>query len=268
FQLVTNTFTDPCSNKETTPAVGPTVDDLATALVADPALRVTAPKAVQLAGYPGVSLTYDPAEGVSCVGEDSRTWALPADRILPVGPLGPPTWPLRAGTHRVWILDINGTRLVIDASAGPTPAAPLSAEVQAVVDSVQFGPLTHPITIGACTLNIDHQSSPPGQPLEVTLGPSLPGGLNGPAPNPFPSLGPVAWLNFRGEGWQEGRGSPGGPRMIPPPGATTTGFQTTTTVNGYAGSWVFDAPGTWWVKFTGDLSGCVRQFPVIVHPAP
>ena len=96
----------------------------------------------------------------------------------------------------------------------------------------------------------------------------MPTELNWPIPAPFPLAGPLAWMDFRGEGWQAARGEPGGYRMIPPPGAATTGFTTTTNVGGYQGSWVFDAPGTWWIKFTGDRSGCVRQFPVIVAPMP
>jgi hypothetical protein len=268
FQLVANTFRDPCSNEQTTPVVGSTVGDLANALVADPALRTSAPKAVQLAGYSGVSFTYDPAEGVPCVGEDSRIWALPADRILPIGPVGPPTWPLRAGTHEVWILDVNDTRLVIDASAGPAASSALTAEVHSVLDSIRFGPLTHSVAIGSCTLSLSGQTSLAGQPLDVTLGPVVPAELRGPMPVPFPLSPPLAWISFTGEGWQSGQQKPGGFRLIPPPAAASTGFATSTNVGGYQGSWVFDSPGTWWVKQTGDLSGCVRQFPVLVHPAP
>ena len=267
FQIVKNTYTDPCGTTETAPAIGATVDDLVEALDLDSALDATTPAAVQLAGAQGKSFRYQAATGVTCVGEDSRIWSLPADLTLPIPPQGPPTWPLRAGTHSVWVLDVNGTRLVIDATAGPGTGPTLTPEVQGVIDSIQFGPLTHSITIGACTLEFTGQSSTAGQPLEVTLGPSVPTELRGPMPAPFPLPPPLAWINFTGGGWQSGQQKPGGFRLIPPPGAASAGFATATNVGGYQGSWVFDSPGTWWVKQTGDLSGCVRQFPVIVHPA-
>ena len=149
-QVVRNTFADPCLGIEADPAVGPGVDDLAAALVLDnPAIVATQATPVELGGRSAATLSYEPAADVDCVGEASQLWALPADLMLPIGPLGPPSFPLRAEAHLVWIIDVDGTRLVIDASAGPDPTPELRAEVQSIVDSIGFGSLTQRIAVGS-----------------------------------------------------------------------------------------------------------------------
>jgi hypothetical protein len=121
---------DPCRQDDSLPPdipVGPTVDDFATALDSHPLLEVTTPVDVSLAGYSGKyaelqvpsditgCVRYRPLEGTIYAQGPSHLW-------------------------RLWILDVEGVRVVIQSADFPGTSAQHQAELQAIVDSIQIEP--------------------------------------------------------------------------------------------------------------------------------
>jgi hypothetical protein len=263
FALVGNVYADPCAHVLQDPPLGPSVDDLADAIASLPGVDATAPTAVTLAGYTGKYVEFSVRSDSGCLPSQVLVWSDPEGSHLPVGPLGPPTWGAERPNSRVWILDVKGERFVVSALWSSTATPADLAELQAVVDSIRIGQPVRPLVVSSCTLEV---SSPAGggaaiaEPYVATLGATTYEKL-GPVPSPFPVTPPSAQLNFTGNGWS---GRPGA-RLIPPDGTTKAGFATTTTVGGFQGSLVFDAPGMWWARVTSSEAGCLRQFPIEVR---
>ena len=131
FMTVDNVFIDPCDPARglLDPPVGPTVDDLATALGSVAGLEASAPTDITLAGFAGKRIdltvigTADPCRG--------------ADTALLRGTLDVPA-PGLGDDYRLWIVDVDGYRLVM-AQVARTAATPADrAELQAIVDSIQI----------------------------------------------------------------------------------------------------------------------------------
>ena len=129
FATVDNVFSDPCSSASglADPAVGPTIDDLVSALQGLPGIEVTPPEDVTVDGFSGQSLELTSPED-TC-GE-SMLWIIqPANEAMPLDPHA-----------RVWILDVDGSRLVITAHDRPGAATNQVDEMQAMVDALQIEP--------------------------------------------------------------------------------------------------------------------------------
>jgi hypothetical protein len=130
FQVVDNVVADPCSDQESAelldPPVGPSVEDLATAISSLQGYEATAPEDVTVSGFEGVEFTLTAPETAGC----GSTWAT-ADRTTGVG----------AGEiNLIRIVDVNGVRVVIVAAYHPvTPEADV-ATLEQVMDSVQIEP--------------------------------------------------------------------------------------------------------------------------------
>ena len=106
-------FSDPCLTDEDAEAdvpVGPTVDDLVTALVDHPSLDVTDPVDVTLAGYSGTYLDLQVPDDISAV-RPTGPWTC---HIYAQGP---------GQRWHMWILDVDGVRVLVETNdyAG-TPA--------------------------------------------------------------------------------------------------------------------------------------------------
>jgi hypothetical protein len=128
-------YRDPCrvSLGFMDPAVGPTVDDFATALASFEERVVTPPTDVTLGGYAGKLMELMVPEDISfgdCDSNEYRTW-----RIGQIGDRyhqGP-------GQHdRLWIIDVRGQRLAIDAAFFAATPAETLAELEAIVESIRF----------------------------------------------------------------------------------------------------------------------------------
>lgn len=141
FTLAGNVVADPCRADGQSPPVGPSAMDLATALAALPGFTATTPETVEFDRVTRgiyLELRTNPA-ALACTAPDIHLWTLDPDRFrTDLGPTGSAVWGAEQPINRIWILDVEGTRLVIDAVAAldATPAA--LAELQAVVDSVRF----------------------------------------------------------------------------------------------------------------------------------
>lgn len=137
--------TDPCHWKEHLVKVGPTVDDLVRALVAQSTRHATAPTDVTLAGQAGKYVE----------------WSVPADMVVTGNSdfTGCDEWPdnghrdfvswLSSGegerfqqvagqVDQLWVLDVSGQRLVVDATHSPNASAADQAELADMVASIHF----------------------------------------------------------------------------------------------------------------------------------
>ena len=126
------------------PAVGPTVEDLATALSELSPFELTEPPTdVTLLGYEGKHLKItvpdlavtgsgDHAEYTDCVNGNLYSW---------IDSSGEPFFGYNAEPGRYdeyWILDVDGTRLMISINSSPAMPPEGLAEAQAIIDSIEF----------------------------------------------------------------------------------------------------------------------------------
>jgi hypothetical protein len=133
------------------PLVGPSVDDLATALADLAPFRVTSPpKDVTIYGYSGKHLELtvpdmpfevrgDETLYTECTGFDWHrrylmSWIAPRLSYAFYGHTGP------GYTEEFWILDVEGTRLVIVAERSPGSPRKDLAEQRAILESIQIEP--------------------------------------------------------------------------------------------------------------------------------
>jgi hypothetical protein len=141
---VTNLVRDGCLDHSLAePPVGPSVDDLASGLAELAPFRVTSrPKDATVDGYSGKHLELtvpddmplDHEGFVGCTGGNLNSWVgAPED-----GPFGGYTHP--GYREEFWILDVEGTRLVIAAERSPGLPASDLAELQAIIDSIRIEP--------------------------------------------------------------------------------------------------------------------------------
>jgi hypothetical protein len=130
--IVDNVYADPCDGTKGTldPPLGPTADDLVAALVGQPRTDASAVTDVTLDGYSGKYVEYTATAYVDECWTTLRRWpTVIGDREGLVGE-----------HDKVWILDVDGTRLVIDAFSFPETTAADHAEVEAIVDSIKIEP--------------------------------------------------------------------------------------------------------------------------------
>ena len=131
------------------PPVGPSVDDLAAALADLAPFRVTSPpKDVTIYGYHGKHLELTvpdlPVEGegddrrfTGCMEGTLKSWVAaidtePGDAFY--GYTGP------GYTEEFWILDVDGTRLMIEANWSPASPRKDVAEMRAILGSIRIEP--------------------------------------------------------------------------------------------------------------------------------
>jgi hypothetical protein len=130
---VDNLYVDPCQPDTglRDPVVGPTVGDLATALGSVPGLSFSTPTDVTLGGFAGKYLEYVPPDTFGECATDILLWSVNGGSDQMLAPTG-------QDVLRLWILDVNGTRLVIAAKALAGVPAGRVTELQAIVDSIQI----------------------------------------------------------------------------------------------------------------------------------
>lgn len=135
FWNVTRVYSHPCQSKGAMLDPGPTVDGLADTLAKIPLRNATAPVAVTLGGYHGRYLEWsvpNDADFSTCDTLDFESWTA-------YGTGGTDRYQQAPGqTDRLWILDVEGRRLVIDAAYLPGTTAEDRADSQKIVDSIAF----------------------------------------------------------------------------------------------------------------------------------
>jgi hypothetical protein len=124
-------YSDPCINVATQELpdirVGPSVDDFANALANHPLLDATTPTSISLGGYSGKYVDLQLPSDITCTF-GYYPWA--------------PSMPALGPNHRwhLWILDVEGIRVVVQTADFVETTASDLAELQAIVDSIQIEP--------------------------------------------------------------------------------------------------------------------------------
>jgi hypothetical protein len=134
FWMADNVAVDACdpSSGQAFPQVGPTVDDLAASLAANQAIESTDPAPVTVSGFDGVYLEVE--------APDAESICTLAPMLYWTG--GGSERSLLAGERtELWILDVDGARVVIEAAhsrGGETTEQDLS-ELQEIIASIEIG---------------------------------------------------------------------------------------------------------------------------------
>lgn len=135
---VTNVVSDGCrDHTPLDPPVGPTVADLATALSQLAPFEVTAPPTdVTLFGYEGqhLELTVPDRGFADCLNGELHSWIAPINDGSFSGYDGP------GQTEEFWILDVEGTRLVLVRFDSALSPAEDVAERDAIFNSIRIEP--------------------------------------------------------------------------------------------------------------------------------
>jgi hypothetical protein len=139
--LVDNVYTGGChwSGTALVPPVGPTVDDLATALSAQAGPGAAPPTSVTVGGHPGKKVELQIPEDLDVTTCDSDGDYPIFGRIVSDGGYGAQPYTHGRGQHDTfYIVDVDGTRQVINANYLPTATAADRAELDQIVASIRF----------------------------------------------------------------------------------------------------------------------------------
>jgi hypothetical protein len=136
--------TDPCHWKAHLVDPGPSVDDLVRALVAQATRHATKPTDVTLAGQTGKYLEWSVPVDMVVTGDSDFKGCDVQDN----GHFDFVSWMASGGGERyqqvagqvdqLWVLDVSGHRLVIDATHSPNATAADQAELAAMIASIHF----------------------------------------------------------------------------------------------------------------------------------
>jgi hypothetical protein len=128
FVIVDNPSLDPCGDPVRTndPRLGPSVDDLVTFLERLRSIAITEQADVTLDGYRGTYLEFTKTGENECSAGGWSGW--PTNTSLD-----------GVEYNRVWILDVDGVRLVIDSFA-TSPSESVKAELRQIVESIRIEP--------------------------------------------------------------------------------------------------------------------------------
>ena len=126
FMVIDNVVADPCEDVGLEPPVGPSVDDLVSAISGLKGFTATPAIDITVDGHPGKEFTVTAPDSSLC---GLYTWMGP-DRTNGVG-LGE--------ANRIRIVDVDGTRILIAAAYNPDSTNPDLPEIQRqVFESVRF----------------------------------------------------------------------------------------------------------------------------------
>jgi hypothetical protein len=122
---------DPCANL-LSPPVGPSAADLAAAVSTAPGTElVTGPSDVTVGGRAAKHVVVTVRKDVGCDPGFFYTW-----KDFRGGALWPKTG--LGDTIRVWIVDVDGTRLFIEAETNTEADSDLKREIKQIVESIRF----------------------------------------------------------------------------------------------------------------------------------
>lgn len=132
--------THPCHNHATLTTPGDTVDDLVRALLAQKLRNATRPVDVTLAGHEGKYLEWSVPTDIVVLDKEDHVQGCDDGNFL--------SWLGRAGGTRyqqvggqidqLWVLDVHGETVLIDATYAPTAPQRVRDELAAIVQTLEF----------------------------------------------------------------------------------------------------------------------------------
>jgi hypothetical protein len=125
--------TDSCRWRDSFETPGESVAEFADALVAIPGRQATSPAPVTVGGYDGVYLEWSlPADLdlATCDDETTVAWTAALDRTR--------THFFAGMIDRIWILDVDGERILIDVISLPVEQEAIRQRVDDVINSLRF----------------------------------------------------------------------------------------------------------------------------------
>jgi hypothetical protein len=136
FGIVDNVFADPCHwhGSLLHPPLGPRVGDLVAAMANQPGRHATTPMDVTLDGYAGRQMELTaPADFAGCDSGQFQSWTFaPGESDARFH---------EPGEHDLlWILDVDGVRLVLDVAYSPGASAQDRAKLLQMVESIRIDP--------------------------------------------------------------------------------------------------------------------------------
>ena len=135
FWVIDEVYADPCrwTRGMVDPPVGPGVDDLVATLVEQRGRYASTPTDVTLAGYAGTRIDVQVPPDIDfsdCSHSEFHSWTnMPSGGRYHQGP---------GQIDRLWILDVDGDRLVVGASFFPETSPEDRAELWQIIDSVRI----------------------------------------------------------------------------------------------------------------------------------
>ena len=139
FDSITNIYAEGCQWVLVDPPVGPTVDDLATAWANVPSFAATTAVDVTVDGYAGKQFEFTVPDYTASECRETKygLWDVPGTGG---GDEPPGYWAQLPNQHlQMWVLDVDGTRLVIGASTSPSTSPQDRAALEELVASIQIG---------------------------------------------------------------------------------------------------------------------------------
>ena len=139
FDSITNIYAEGCQWVLVDPPVGPTVDDLATAWANVANFAATTAVDVTVDGYAGKQFEFTAPDYTASECRETKygLWDVPGTGG---GDKPPGYWAQLPNQHlQMWVLDVDGTRLVIGASTSPGTSPQDRAALEELVASIQIG---------------------------------------------------------------------------------------------------------------------------------
>lgn len=138
--LVTHVYTDACDSEGNLTEIGPTVDDLVTALVDQANSDATEPVDIEVDGNPAKLITMSvpsDLDTATCRHPDLliQIWADAGENSYLAIPVDPPDLP-----NDVYIVDVNGERVVFVTGGGLEASEADVAELEGLIESIRFQP--------------------------------------------------------------------------------------------------------------------------------
>lgn len=140
--IVTHVYGDACKGAGTPTPVGPTIDDLVRALVDQVNSDATTPIDLTVGGYPAkrIDMSIPPGLDTGTCDEAGVLIRIWADAAATEYFAIPARYQSTDAVYRVYIVDVEGERVVIRADNGPDASASDIAELDAMIASIRFEP--------------------------------------------------------------------------------------------------------------------------------
>jgi hypothetical protein len=131
-----NVYADPCAHTPLSPPPGTSAASLAAAVATVPVVDVVSgPASVEVGGHPAQYLVLTINEDIDCEPHDAWLWYDESTG----GATGGWRWAEGLGArYRIWIIDVDGTLVWIDAYTFPDADAGLGRDIQEIIGSIEF----------------------------------------------------------------------------------------------------------------------------------